>query len=142
LVPITTHVPWVADLRGITLPDTMVTIHDGSTRLIQRRGSLLFAHFGLSGPVILDVSRVVSGHPQPASLTLEFDFLPETKDDALDDFLRSESLAHGKKLLSAILPEELPRRLCETLLDLAILPRDRKAAGLSKDDRKRLVSAI
>jgi predicted Rossmann fold flavoprotein len=142
LVPITTHVPWVADLRGITLPDTSVAIYDDDKRLTLRRGSLLFAHFGLSGPVILDVSRVVSGHLSPASLALEFDFLPAVKEAALDETLRLDSLAHGKKMLTAILPETLPRRLCDTLFDLAKLPRDRKAAGLAKDDRKRLVAAI
>src|SRR5262249_41225623 len=49
---------------------------------------------------------------------------------------------HGKKLLATILPEILPRRLCDVLLDLTALPRDRKAAGLTKDERKNLVQAI
>src|SRR5260370_15406401 len=71
LVPIRVNVPWVADLRGITLPDVAVRILAGEVELAQRRGSLLFAHFGLSGPLILDVSRVVSAHAQPATLRLE-----------------------------------------------------------------------
>lgn len=142
LVPITTSVPWIAELRGITIPDTGVAIVDGDKRLIARRGSMLFAHFGLSGPVILDVSRVVTGHDSPTSLHLEFDFLPTTTDLALDESIRDRALADGKKLLATVLPELLPRRLVDVLLDIAKLPRDRKAAGLSKDDRKRLVQAI
>src|SRR5262249_49941659 len=66
LVPITVNVPWVAELRGVTLPDVAVRVVEGDRVLASRRGSLLFAHFGLSGPVILDVSRVVSGHEQPS----------------------------------------------------------------------------
>src|SRR5262249_52691747 len=76
LVPITVGVPWVAELRGVTVPDTTVRVLEGERALAARRGSLLFAHFGLSGPVILDVSRVVSGHPRPDALTLEIDLLP------------------------------------------------------------------
>src|SRR5258708_3491720 len=76
LVPLTTAAAWVAELRGVTLPDVSVSVLDGPTPLAQRRGSLLFAHFGLSGPVILDVSRVVSGHSNPASLVVEIDLLP------------------------------------------------------------------
>ena len=76
LVPITVDAPWVAGLRGVTLPDVGVRVMDGRAVLQAGRGSLLFAHFGLSGPVILDVSRVVSGHAAPRSLALELDLLP------------------------------------------------------------------
>src|SRR5262245_14119160 len=68
LVPVTVAAPWVAGLRGVTLPDVGVRVTEGGRELARRRGSLLFAHFGLSGPVVLDVSRVVSGHPRPAEL--------------------------------------------------------------------------
>src|SRR5262249_8995324 len=70
LVPLTVASPWVAELRGITLPDTGVRILEENQCLDARRGSLLFAHFGLSGPVVLDASRVVSGHLRPETLRL------------------------------------------------------------------------
>jgi len=142
LVPITVAVPWVAALRGVTLPDVSVRVlEDGKVRA-SRRGSLLFAHFGLSGPVILDVSRVVSGHARPQTLQLEIDLLPGMKDTALDEFLRGESLASGKKQLAVVLTSHLPRRVCDTVLALAGLAPDRKAAALSKPDRGRLVEGI
>src|SRR5207237_1715351 len=59
LVPITVNVAWVAELRGVTLPDVAVRVVEGERALVSRRGSLLFAHFGLSGPVILAVRRGV-----------------------------------------------------------------------------------
>src|SRR5713226_2642877 len=71
LVPVTVAAPWVADLRGITIPDVSVRIWEGDVCLARRRGSLLFAHFGLSGPVILDVSAEVSRNARPEFLTLE-----------------------------------------------------------------------
>jgi predicted Rossmann fold flavoprotein len=142
LVPITVHAPWVRDLRGVTVPDVKVRVLDGSGALAGRRGSLLFAHFGLSGPVILDVSRAVSAHPMPATLLLELDFLPRAGEEAVDEFLRTESLASGKKLLAVVLGERLPRRLCEALLTTAGMPADRKAAALSKPERARLVRAV
>jgi predicted Rossmann fold flavoprotein len=142
LVPIMVNVPWVAELRGITMPDAGVAILDGDKPLLRKRGSLLFAHFGLSGPVVLDVSRIVSGHPQPKSLTLELDALPGMAEAGLDDYLRTESLASGKKQLAVVLATHLPRRLADVALDLAGLPRERKAAALSKEERRRLVMGI
>lgn len=142
LVPITVRVGWVAELRGVTIPDTAVRVLDGERCLASRRGSLLFAHFGLSGPVILDVSRAVSGHPEPQSLTLEIDFLPCVKEPELDEFLRAESLASGKKLLAVVLSDRLTRRLAEALLVVAGMPADRKAAALSRAERTKLVQSI
>ncbi len=142
LVPITTSAPWVAALRGLTIPDTGVKVVDGDKCLIARRGSLLFAHFGLSGPVVLDVSRVVSGHPSPSSLQLELDFLPPVAETEFDEWLRVASPAQGKKLLAVILAERIPRRLADELLGIVALSADRRGAGLSRADRVRLVSAV
>jgi predicted Rossmann fold flavoprotein len=139
LVPITTSAPWVADLRGVTLPDTGVRVLDGERLLAQRRGSLLFAHFGLSGPVVLDVSRVVSGHPRPEGLRLELDLLPGMKEPDLVDYLRRESASSGRRQLAGVLAVHVPRRLCDAVLTLAGLPVDRNAAALSKPDRSTLV---
>jgi len=142
LVPITINAPWTAELRGVTLPDVGVQVLEGSNELAARRGSLLFAHFGLSGPVILDVSRAVSGHPAPASLLLEIDLLPAVVEAEVDEWLRAQSLAQGKKQLAVVLAEKLPRRLCDALLVQLVMAADRRAAGLSRADRTRLVSSL
>ena len=68
LVPLTVQAAWIGELRGITLPDVNLKVlsPDGKP-LTARRGSLLFAHFGLTGPAPLDASRAVSGEPSWAS---------------------------------------------------------------------------
>jgi predicted Rossmann fold flavoprotein len=142
LVPVRVAVPWVADLRGVTIPDVALRVVEGDRTLAPRRGSLLFAHFGLSGPVVLDVSRAISGHPNSAALALAIDWLPALKEADLDGYLQRESLASGKKQLALALTNYLPRRLCDALLVQAGLAVDRKAAALSKPDRTRLVQAV
>src|SRR5437588_3415123 len=113
LVPVSVTAPWVAGLRGVTVPDAAVRVREGDKALASRRGSLLFAHFGLSGPVVLDVSRAVSGHPRPEALALEVDFLPGVREPDLDEWLRVETAAAGKRQLAAVLAARLPRRLCD-----------------------------
>jgi predicted Rossmann fold flavoprotein len=142
LVPLTVAAEWVAELRGITVPDVAVRILDGETALAARRGSLLFAHFGLSGPVILDVSRVVSGHSTPQRLVAALDLLPALRDADVDEWLRTEVLAAGKKQLAGVLATRLPRRLCDLVVTLAGMPADRLAAALRKEDRGRLVRQV
>jgi predicted Rossmann fold flavoprotein len=142
LVPLRVGAAWVAGLRGITIPDVVARVVEPGKVLASRRGSLLFAHFGLSGPVVLDVSRVVSGRTELAGIALELDLLPGLKEPDLDEFLRTAALASGKKQLASIVPEALPRRLAEALLVQAGLPADRKAAALSRPDRAALVRAL
>ena len=139
LVPLTVDAAWVADLRGITLPDVSLRVAENGKALTTRRGSMLFAHFGLTGPAPLDVSRAVSGHPTPAALALEMDLLPTEPEHVFEEFVRAESAASGKKQLAVVLSEKLPRRVCDRLLSLAGMPEDRRAAALSTQDRRKLI---
>lgn len=142
LVPIRVTAPWIADLRGVTLADVNIKVLEGNKVLSTRRGGFLFAHFGLTGPAPLDVSKAITRHPQPQSLELEIDFLPTIREAELGEFLKNESLASGKRQFAGVLADKLPRRLAESLLSLIGQPIDRKAAGLSKVDRAKLVAAI
>jgi predicted Rossmann fold flavoprotein len=142
LAPLTTSASWVHDLRGVTLLDVTVSIVESGRRLAERRGSLLFAHFGLSGPAALDVSRVVSGHQQPAALTAEVDLLPDMKEPAVADWLRTESGAAGKKQLALVLAQLMPRRIADAVLLLAAVPNDHRCAEFSKEERQRVAGLI
>lgn len=142
LVPIRVDAPWIADLRGVTLADVNVKVLEGDEALTTGRGGFLFAHFGLTGPAPLDVSKAITRHAQPRSLELELDFLPSISEREFDEFMRVQSLASGKKQLAVLLAEKLPRRLCDSLLSSIGQPVERKAAGLSKSDRAKLVTAV
>jgi predicted Rossmann fold flavoprotein len=153
LVPLRTDAAWVHVLKGITIPDVLVKVMPrepvaapaGSRKasaLAERRGSFLFTHFGLSGPVVLDVSRAVSGHPSPETLALVCDFLPEIKAERFDALLAEQSAESGKRQIATILANWLPQRLAETLVQQAGITEPLRAAELSKADRLRLVQSV
>src|SRR5262249_21362346 len=119
LVPVKIAAQWVGDLRGVTLPEIDLRVVDGQQTLARQRGALLFAHFGLSGPAVLDVSRVISRHAHPETLALEIDLLPGMKESELDEWLRAASGASGKKQLAVVLSERLPRSLSDIAVTLA-----------------------
>jgi predicted Rossmann fold flavoprotein len=147
LVPITSHAPWVLALQGITLPDVTVRVVDpGDGRTINKasclassRGALLFAHFGVTGPAVMDVSHAVSGSPNPNSLVLRCDVLPNVTDGDLDARLADACLAGGKRRVATLLDPWLPHRVGETLLQLIGSPLDQPVAEFSKTARRQLV---
>ena len=158
LVPLTSDEVWVQELAGVTVPDVQLRVIDpqatdaskGKRRRtglppgvkIERRGSMLFTHKGLSGPVVLDVSRAITAAKDPRSLTLSADFLPDERANDLDDRLRSVAASDGKRIIAGIVAEELPRRLVEALFTRAGVPLDRRAAELSATERGRVVEQL
>jgi predicted Rossmann fold flavoprotein len=156
LVPLTTNDQWVQQLSGVTIPDTQLQVVESAAGsasppkkkgrkglpagvLIRRRGSLLFTHFGLSGPVALDVSRAVTGRTDPREVTVEADFLPNHSSEQLTDSLQQAVRDDGRKQVLTALNVPLPKSLLEALFDLAEVPHDRRIAELSKAERERLV---
>ena len=156
LVPVTTSAEWVRSLSGITVSDVRLRLMEPADKersrdrggepepcvLGTRQGSMLFTHFGLSGPVVLDISREVSGHPRPNMLWLECDFLPNESAGQLDERLRKQAASEGKKQLLSLVPEILPRRLAAALVTQAALAGESKAGELSKAGREALVQVL
>ena len=142
LVPVTSHAPWVLSLQGITLPDVVVRVVDADRCLAESRGALLFAHFGVTGPAVMDVSHAVSGSGRPSELVLRCDLLPDVPEGELDALLARDAAAAGKRRAGTLLDPWLPHRVGETLLGLVEIPPDRPLAELSKPDRRRLVRTV
>jgi predicted flavoprotein YhiN len=166
LVPLLSPEPWVHALRGVTIPDVHVTISQaedaadesvrrqpshlaslrgrrrGAEQANERRGSFLFTHFGLSGPVVMDLSRIVTARPQASRWQTVCDFLPDVNESEIAARLAAEAAQAGRKQVVNIVAECLPRRLVEVLLERAGIAVDRRAAELSRDERMALIGAI
>ncbi len=147
LVPLVVEEPWVRELSGITVPDTLVRVIDPvlsgkSAVLMSDRGSLLFTHVGLSGPVVLNVSRAVTGHPQPHTLRLECNFLPDMIEVSWQQHWNESQSHSGKKHVLAAVPELVPRRLAEALLANEQIASDTRLAELGRAARQQLVEAV
>jgi predicted Rossmann fold flavoprotein len=158
LVPLICDQAWVRDLKGITVPDVLLRVVDPNIDetpkpkrrrgrlapgvLIERRGSMLFTHFGLSGPAVLDVSRAITGAAEPRKLVVTVDFLPDTVAAKLEQQFRDIATIEGKRLVASVVADRLPRRLVDALLILADIAADRRIAELSVIERGRLVDQV
>jgi predicted Rossmann fold flavoprotein len=146
-VPLLSPATWVHELRGVTVPDVAVAIAEsisesGSKPIAGRRGSFLFTHFGLSGPVVMDLSRVITERPHVASWHATCDFIPAMNEAELTARLAAEASAAGKKAVVNMLAEWAPRRLVEALMKHSGVPIDRRFAELSRAERMALVRAL
>ncbi len=141
LVPLRVDAEWVPTLRGLSVPDAIVSVVVDTNTLERRREAVLFTHRGLSGPAILDVSRAAARRGDSQSIALRLDFLPNVSREDLDRQLQISS-RQGRRSLISLLPDVLPRRLGECLLAVAAIPPDRMGPDLSRDERRRLTGAL
>ncbi len=146
LVPLRVGADWVPTLRGLTVPDAVATVVDAEGRkLDERREAVLFAHFGLTGPAILDVSREVARRAtegdRAGRLGLRIDFDPDRRPEAIDQQMQKQS-REGRPSVPALLPASLPRRLAEAIATAAAIPAGRVGPELSRDERRRLIGAL
>jgi predicted Rossmann fold flavoprotein len=142
LVPIRVEPEWVTSLRGLSLPDVIASVHSPLGQVLQeRREAILFTHFGLSGPAILDVSRAVARHDGPGPLELRLDLLPSLAREELDRKMQLAS-RQGKVAVVSILGGDLPHRLAESVMEAARVPRGRIGPDLSRPERNRLIAAL
>lgn len=107
--------------------------------IAERRGSFLFTHFGISGPVAMDVSRAVTGNPDSGAWQAVCDFVPTMTEQQIVEELQAATKADGKRPVRSVLAKWLPKRLTEALLaELLEYP----LAEFSKANRQKLLDAL
>ena len=134
LVPlVVTKGHWITAISGTSV-EAELAVKSPTGRVMQRhRGSMLFTHFGLSGPVVLDISRhwIAS---QPA--TLVANFLPGESFESLDAALLDAARRNPHATIASVLRRRLPDRL------IAELASDTPLGRLPKDERRRIVRDV
>lgn len=102
LVPIKVAEQWVKDLQGLSLPAVKATVIKDKKVHEAREGKVLFTHFGLSGPLILNMSRMVGDLMREHAVMLSLDLFPALDEQALDEKMRAHLTgAQNKKWRNA-----------------------------------------
>ena len=129
LVPLTItgkDIDWYASLSGNTV---FARVWNDK---ISFEENILFTHWGLSGPAILQLSSYWR-----AGETITVDLLPKFR---LEDIIKQERNSGGKRMVGQILNDYFTKKMVEALGKF--LPLDTKIASLGKVDAKLIVETI
>ncbi len=143
LVPLETEEEFVQDLQGLSLKNVRVTLKANEKFVAEIFGEMLFTHFGISGPIILTLSR------QVAKLLAEKNFVevlinlkPALTPEQLDArILRDFEKFKGKIIKNALI-ELLPQKLIPVILDLAYIDENKKVDEITKVERQKLLEKL
>ena len=140
LVGLETEEDWPARLQGLSLRNVTLTLSRGKKKLYSELGEMLFTHYGISGPLVLEASCHL---PDPArGAALSVDLKPGLNAEQLDARLLRDFAAAGKKLLRNELPALMPASLAEVFPGICGLPRDLPCSQVTAPQRRQLAEAL
>jgi len=140
LVPIKTKENWVKDLQGLSLKNVSITLFQNNKKQDQRIGEMIFTHFGLSGPVILDLSKKIEELLVNGEVILKIDLIPTLDISMLDKKIQEDFKRN--KILKNYLSKILPKRLSELIVKLSGITPDKKLNSITKEERKKIIEII
>ena len=131
---------WPARLQGLSLKNVTLTLRSGKKELYSELGEMLFTHFGISGPIVLEASCHLPDPPAGASLLI--DLKPGLTEAQLDARLLRDFAAAGKKMLRTELGSLLPARLADLFPELCGLSPSLPCNQVTAEQRRRLMTAL
>ncbi|MEA4924708.1 MAG: NAD(P)/FAD-dependent oxidoreductase [Syntrophomonadaceae bacterium] len=122
LVPLLAQEEWVQDLQGLSLKNTRAVAYDETGKKINEDcGELLFTHFGLSGPIILSMSRDIGAYlyNKRKPVRIELDLKPALSEEKLDERLQRDLDKYSRKIFKNSLDELLPAKMIPVMVKLS-----------------------
>jgi len=140
LVPLITREKWTKNLQGITLENVKLQTLVGG-RAIAQYGDLLFTHFGLSGPVILNLSSYLNRYAKfPAMISI--DLLPLYSMEQVEERLHSCLEQNAGKYLKNALGDLLPRKIIPAVFEITGLNPQKQVGQVTRGDITLLLQTL
>ena len=131
-----------ARLSGLSQEVTLTTVVDGQP-VDLRRGSLLWTHFGVSGPVVMDASRFWTlAREEGAQADVYANLLPDWTADAVRDWFRTEAASTPRRSLAKTLALLVPERLAEAVCAALCAEPGRATAQVPRAERQQVIDAL
>ena len=143
IVPLKVEDPWVHGLSGTSLTFMKITFFSGGKKAFSKTGKLLFTHFGLSGPLILNSAYEVGELLEDGPVTAKIDMYPDTDLGALDKKVLGVIDANKNKDFKNLLDGIVPHGLDKTIeAMMSFKDRHLKAHSVTAPERKKLVHLL
>jgi hypothetical protein len=140
LVPFVTYEN-TKELMGLSLKNISAGIYYKNKLIKEEFGELLFTHFGLSGPIILTLSRYIKDYVGK-ELLIKIDLKPALSNDKLDNRLLRDFEKYSKRVLKNSLDDLLPQTLIPYIIKISEIDPEKKISKITKEERKKLIQHL
>lgn len=130
-----------AGMQGLSLKNVGFSLYQCGKKIYYEQGELLFAHFGLSGPVVISASSYID-HTKKMDLYGLIDLKPALSSEKLDARTLREFEANNNKRLKNVMSELLPSKMIEPFLGEIGLDAEKQPSRITRGERKKLVEGL
>jgi predicted Rossmann fold flavoprotein len=143
LVPVQIKEEWVKELNGISPQNVKITLYADDKKIESRIGRMVFTYFGVSGPLVLNFSRLIrETMADKRDVKLLLDIVPDLDYAQLDQKLQDIFAEnHTKKIKNAI-KDVIPPALVIPLLRRSRVNPDKELTTVSREERLRIGQTI
>lgn len=135
LVPIKVKEDWVKDLQGLSLQEVKITVAQNNKKQFQEVGDILFTHFGLSGPVVLNMSKRVGELLKKGEVIICIDFYPNLNTADLIRKINEGIIKNPKISVKNFLINLMPQRLVPVFMQSVKIDGDKPTNSITKNER-------
>lgn len=129
-------------LAGLSQPVELTTRVNGHVA-DRRTGNLLWTHFGISGPVVMDASRFwCLAQTREETATIHGNFFPDLNQEQVRAWFMEQARAHSRRSLTNTLAHRLPDRFVEAILRHTGIDGTIAIAQLPRERRDRLIALL
>jgi hypothetical protein len=139
LVPLETGGNVAQQLQGLTLKNVRATVWVNDKKRGEDFGEMIFTHFGLSGPIILTLSRIIVDElHQKNKVEVSIDLKPALDEQKLDARLLRDLDEAGKKNVSNLFKNWLPASMIPVFMNTLGIDPGKEGHQVSSKERKRI----
>lgn len=142
LVPITTKEQWQKELSGLSFQHAKLSLIQDGKKVESKMGKVLFTHFGLSGPLVLNMSKTIRDLFTYSPVQLELDLYPTLDLIALDKKALDVFNSGTNKKIRNNLGDLVPPKMIPALLTLAHINPEKECNSVTKAERAALVRLL
>lgn len=142
LVPMEVKEPYIMELQGLSLRNVNVAIYDGTKRIYEEFGEMLFTHYGVSGPLIISASSLIGPVLNEKNLRLTIDLKPALSMEQLDQRVLRDFGENRNKQFKNAVDKLFPGKLKPVMLELSQTDPDKKVHEISREERLKFVTLI
>lgn len=139
LVPLETDGTITKQLQGLNLKNVTAVLWLNGKKIKEEFGEVHLTSYGLSGPIILTLSRLVVQELQKKhDVEITIDLKPALDDQKLDLRLQRDLNANGKKKLENVFKLWLPAKLIPVFFSILNLNPEKECHQVSAKERKQI----
>lgn len=143
LVPLTSPSPYPERMQGLSLKNVSLTVRrkEGGKVIYRDFGEMMFAHFGLTGPMVLSASAFLQGEDLTA-LEAVIDLKPALDEKTLDARLLNDFSKYTNRNFDNALSSLLPAKMIPVMVEYTGIPATKKVHLITREERRKLLSAL